>query len=49
MAYKHKDCVNSWVVSKKKHPRYVQLMKSLQLLFWLYLMMATAVIVNRNW
>lgn len=36
MAYKHKDCVNSWIVSKKKHPRYVQLMKSLQLLFWLF-------------
>ena len=36
MAYKHKDCVNSWIASKKKHPRYVQLMKSLQLLFWLF-------------
>lgn len=36
MAYKHKDCVNSCVVSKKKHPRYVQLMKSLQLLFGLF-------------
>ena len=36
MAYKHKDCVNNWIVSKKKHPRYVQLMKSLQLLFLLF-------------
>lgn len=36
MAYKHKDCVNNWITSKKKHPRYVQLMKSLQLLFWLF-------------
>lgn len=36
MAYKHKDCVNNWIVSKKKHPRYVQLMKSLQLLFGLF-------------
>lgn len=36
MGYKHKDCVDNWIVSKKKHPRYVQLMKSLQLLFWLF-------------
>lgn len=36
MAYKHKDCVNNWIVSKKKHPRYVQLMKPLQLLFGLF-------------
>lgn len=36
MAYKHKDCVNNWIVSKKKYPRYVQLMKSLQLLFLLF-------------
>ena len=36
MAYKHKDCVNNGIVSKKKHPRYVQLMKSLQLLFGLF-------------
>lgn len=32
MAYKHKKCVTSWIVSKRKHPRYAQFMKALHLL-----------------